>query len=312
MKQGYIAAIGVACIDEYCWADQWIPEGEKGIIRWGEAKVGGMIPNAAVVCAGLGLKTYLVTALNSGPVSQTIRKDLEHWGLDLHYAITDETLPDSRCIIVCTEGARTILVPDNSTIRYPVSQELRTLLSGAACIYTSMMEFKRLEAWESLAEELRQAGVKLVFDLEPSTFDGPDELLFRYGSCLLFNKEGMDHYARGRDMDACMDGLLAQGAGVVAVTLGAEGCCCKDASGMVRIPGNRVPVVDPTGAGDTFNCAFISCLMEGKPLSYAAEFANAAAAHAVTVLGARGGVAPKEEIEGWMRTYAQQRKEGII
>lgn len=310
MGEPYVAALGVACMDEYCWADTWIPEGEKGIVRWEERKVGGMIPNAAAVCAGQGLKTYLITVLNSGPAAQAIRRDLEQWGLDLRYAITDETLPDPRCIIVRTPNARTILVPDTSRIRYPVSPELRALLLGAACVYTSMMEFRRLDNWEALAAELRQAGVKLVFDLEPSTFEGPEEALFSYGSVFLFNEEGMAHYARGRDPERCMDELLSRGAEAVAVTLGADGCCCKDAGGTVRIPGNPVEVVDPTGAGDTFNCAFIACLLRGKPLAYAAEFANAAAAHAVTVLGSRGGIAPQEEIESWMRTYAQRRKEG--
>lgn len=309
MKDGYVVALGVPCIDEYGVAEEWPREGEKSVVRWGERKVGGMIPNAACVMAGMGRKTYLVAALNAGPNSEAIRRDLARWGLDLSHLIVDEALPDMRCVIVRTERERTILVPDSSQIRYPVDGKLRQLLLGAGCVYTSMMEFHRLENWEALAGELRENGVGLVFDLETSTFESGEDPLFRYASLLFFNEQGLEKYAAGRDGESCIRALLAGGAEAVAVTLGAEGCYCAAGKERVRLPGNRVEVVDTTGAGDTFNCAFTASWMAGRSLAYAAEFANAAAARAVTVLGSRGGIAPPERIEEWMRAFARERKE---
>lgn len=105
-----------------------------------------------------------------------------------------------------------------------------------------------------------------------------------------------------------MESLFRCRAETVVITLGAEGCYCRTREGEVRMPGNRVQAVDTTGAGDTFNCAFTVCMLAGKSLNYAAEFANAAGAHAVTGHGARAGVASIEEIENRMDKFRQERR----
>lgn len=309
MEEKYVVALGVACMDEYYAADQWVAEGEKGIVRCTGSKVGGMIPNAACVLAGLGKKTYMITALNSGNNSRIIREDLEKWKLDLSYAITDDRLPDLKCIIVNTPAERTILVSDSSGIRYPVDEPLRELFMGAECIYTSMMEFHRLEGWEELAKSLTENGVKLVFDLETSTFDSWEDPLFQYASLLFFNEEGWKKMKYGRTDRECMEELFCHQAEAVVITLGADGCYCRSRENEVRMPGNPVKVVDPTGAGDTFNCTFTACWLSGMELADAAELSNAAGAHAVTVHGPRGGIASMEDMKKWMELFRQERGE---
>ena len=54
-----------------------------------------------------------------------------------------------------------------------------------------------------------------------------------------------------------------------------------------RVPGFRVQAVDTIAAGDTFNGALITALLEEKPLPEAIRFAHAAAAIAVTRKGAQ-------------------------
>lgn len=307
MEEKYIAAIGVSCIDEYYSMEQWIPEGEKANIRFKETRVGGMIPNAACVMAGQGKKTYLITALNSGPVSQRIKADLQKWNLDLSKCITDDSLSDPKCFILSSPGERTILVSDTSEIRYPVDASLHSFLMGAECIYTSMMEFHRLENCEKLAGELAEHGVKLVFDMETSTFDDREDFLFSYASLLFFNEEGWKKFKGSRDDEAAMAILFAGRVETVVITLGAEGCYCRNREEEIRLPGNKVEVVDTTGAGDTFNCTFTALWLAGEPLNYTAEMANAAGAHAVTVMGARGGIAKQEEIEKWAEGFREKR-----
>ena len=308
MKENYVVAIGVACIDEYYETDHWIPEGEKCNIRWRENRVGGMIPNAACVLAGLGEKTYLVTALNSSSVSEVIKKNLENCKLDLSYMITDDSLSDPKCIIVSTPAERSIFVVDTSNIRYKVDKALYDLLINARCIYTSIMEFHRLQNWETLARELTEAGVALIFDVETSTFDRWDDPLFSYEDLLFFNEEGWKKFKNGRSDAETAQGLLEGNVKTFAVTLGEKGCYCRNRESEIRLPGNKVNVIDPTGAGDTFNCSFTACWLRGESLEYAAEYANAAAAHAVTVVGARAGIATKEETEQRMREFRKEKE----
>ena len=97
--------------------------------------------------------------------------------------------------------------------------------------------------------------------------------------------------------------LFARGARVVTVTLGKKGSWTRTPTEEDRTGVIDFPVVDATGAGDTFNSSFVRCLMCGHDIHYAARFANAAASLAVTRLGARGGVASAESIEDAMKKY---------
>jgi ribokinase/sulfofructose kinase len=56
-------------------------------------------------------------------------------------------------------------------------------------------------------------------------------------------------------------------------------------------------VADTTGAGDTFNAAFLVLWLEGRELDACLRFACAAAGHAVTAIGARSGMPNRATVE---------------
>jgi ribokinase len=91
----------------------------------------------------------------------------------------------------------------------------------------------------------------------------------------------------------------------VIVTEGARGVAIRKDGKPMLIPGFQVPVVDTTGAGDTFNGALAVALSKGMSLEDACRFANAAAALSVTKLGAQGGMPTEEEVKRFL-----QEKEG--
>jgi ribokinase len=90
----------------------------------------------------------------------------------------------------------------------------------------------------------------------------------------------------------------------VIVTEGARGVTIRKDGKPVLIPGFHVPVVDTTGAGDTFNGALAVVLSKGMKLEEACRFANAAAALSVTKLGAQGGMPTEEEVKRFLREKA--------
>jgi sugar/nucleoside kinase (ribokinase family) len=83
--------------------------------------------------------------------------------------------------------------------------------------------------------------------------------------------------------------LLGERERVVVFKRGAGGCTLFTAATRLDVPGFAVDEVDPTGAGDCFNAAFIRCIIAGWELERAARFANAAGALAVTRLGPMEG-----------------------
>lgn len=71
------------------------------------------------------------------------------------------------------------------------------------------------------------------------------------------------------------------------VKLGAEGCYVTDFVDEWRLPIYDIsPVIDTTGAGDTFAAGFISAILRGQSLKDSAYFANVVAGHSVTAIGA--------------------------
>jgi fructokinase len=82
--------------------------------------------------------------------------------------------------------------------------------------------------------------------------------------------------------------LLSKGTKLICVTEGAEGVTGYSAVQTVRVPANKVAVVDTVGAGDTFNAGFLAALSDAGVLSKA-EIANLEAdtIEAALSLGAR-------------------------
>ncbi len=89
--------------------------------------------------------------------------------------------------------------------------------------------------------------------------------------------------------DAIADFYLKLGAPLVALKMGPEGCLLATPKDRFRLPPHRVEAVDATGAGDTFDGAFLSRLLAGDDLETAGRYANVAAA--LSTLG-YGAVAP--------------------
>jgi len=102
------------------------------------------------------------------------------------------------------------------------------------------------------------------------------------------------------DPDAIVDDLLARGARVVALKLGPDGALVADGDERHRLAGHAVATVDATGAGDTFDGAFLAEWVRGASLADAARYANAVAALSTRGYGAVGPIPRRAEVEAWL------------
>ena len=100
------------------------------------------------------------------------------------------------------------------------------------------------------------------------------------------------------------DILHHKGIKQVLITLGSRGVWFSEQGKGMIIPGFRVEAVDTIAAGDTFNGAFVTAILEGKPSVEAIRFAHAAAAIAVTRHGAQSSVPWRHEIESFLAERA--------
>lgn len=94
--------------------------------------------------------------------------------------------------------------------------------------------------------------------------------------------------------------LHGKGIEIVMITLGAKGVWLSQNGRGEIISGFRVEATDTTAAGDTFNGAFVTGLLEDLPLESAIKFAHAAAAISVTRFGAQTSIPTREEVDAFL------------
>lgn len=93
---------------------------------------------------------------------------------------------------------------------------------------------------------------------------------------------------------------LEMGAGVVALTLGEEGTLVATEHEKMRMPARVVKAVDATGAGDTFDGAFLAEVSAGSDPFAAAAYANVAAALSTQGYGAVAPMPRRADVEAAM------------
>ena len=97
--------------------------------------------------------------------------------------------------------------------------------------------------------------------------------------------------------------LHEMGPSVVALTQDKDGAAVSRAGEVALCGGIDVPVIDPTGAGDTFAAALIVALQRGMTLSETALFCNCAGTLVVTKRGAIGQAIPTlDEVNELLKT----------
>ena len=292
---------GTACMDEYFQLSQWIPEGDKIDAVFLRSEPGGMIPNAACVLAGLGIHTCFFDTMNPGPVTKKLLGQLEAYGVDTSLVSFLPELPDARCFICQTPKERTVIAVHSPKPPITLSNNVLESFFQADYFYTTLFNLQNFENPIGLLQKLKYHDVKILFDIENHTYSELDRRILNQGDILFFNEYGFKSYCHGRSPDAIAKDLINKGVENITVTLGSQGCQCYTGRESFHIPGFKVSAIDPTGAGDTFNAAFLYGIVKKFPLRQTAVFANAAAALAVTADGPKGGDRPVQEINSFIQ-----------
>lgn len=156
-------------------------------------------------------------------------------------------------------------------------------------------------------ERAKAAGVRVSYDTNLRTtlwpLDRARAITHAALSCCDIALPGMDdarHLTGLEDPDRIGDFYLDLGAQVVALTLGAEGTLVATPERRAKIPGLLVDAIDATGAGDTFDGAFLAELIAGRDPFDAARYANAAAALSTKGFGAVAPMPHRGEVEAFL------------
>ena len=142
-----------------------------------------------------------------------------------------------------------------------------------------------LETVIAAARLAKQYHTQVILNPAPAR-ELPDELLGMIDMITPNETEAqrLTGIAVDNDADAARaaQALHDKGIATVIITLGSRGVWLSENGNGKLVPGFKVQAVDTIAAGDTFNGALVTALLEGKIMADAVRFAHAAAAIAVT------------------------------
>lgn len=158
------------------------------------------------------------------------------------------------------------------------------------------------------AEVARESGVTVTFDpnLRPELLDVETirevcEPLLRVSRVVLPSRDEAAALTGVRDPVEAGRRLVEMGPETAVIKMGDDGAVAVTRERALFEPPFEVSEVDPTGAGDVYDAAFVYGLLKDWPLSRTMEFAGAAGAIKVTKFGPMSGPSSIDEVQEFIR-----------
>lgn len=275
---------------------------------------GGDTSNAAIAAARSGAHVGYVTAIGTDAPGDSFMALWAREGVDTATVRRDPAAPTGLYLVTHDEGGHhfTFYRRGSAASRYAPADVPEAAIRAARILHVSgisqAISESACDAVFHAMAAAKSAGVKVSYDtnLRLSLWPAARAAAVIHagiaGADLAFPSFDDARSLTGlEEPDAIADLYLRLGCPVVLLKLGAKGVLVATPGRRERIAPRRVKAVDATGAGDSFAGAFLARSLEGADPFAAAEYANAAAALAVTGYGAVAPIPRREAVEALLR-----------
>lgn len=262
---------------------------------------GGKGANQAVAVARLGYPVHMIGRVGNDAFGTQLREHLAAAGVD-HSAVRTSEGPSGVAVIVVAQSGENsiVVVPGANALLTPRDLDDQLELIRSAGMVLTQLETP-LETVLHLATLCTQEGIPLMLDPAPARAL-PKELIEKV-TWFTPNETEAAFFADDPlgDTTAIAKALIDRGSKQVVLKLGARGAYVATAHHpSVPISPFAVVAVDTTAAGDCFNGAFATALCMGHDPASSARFAAAAAAIAVTRVGAQTSMPTATEVQSML------------
>jgi ribokinase len=271
--------------------------GVPGLPSWGEEVCGsrhqrvpaGQAYYLALGLARLGDRARLLGVVGADDEGNEIVRGLEEAGVDAAPVVVSSerstaltvaiVRPDGERAFVSDFACQAEMTPELVDAGWPSLAETRLL----AFVGLFNLPAFPPEAGLALLRRARSAGLQTAVDTgwdphgwSPHTVRATRELLAET-DVFLPNMDEARALTGESDPAAAAALLSADGAGIVVVKCGADGCVGRAGSVVHRLPAQVTAVHDAVGAGDAFDAAFLHAHLRGSGLEASMRFATVAA-----------------------------------
>src|SRR5688572_18155434 len=265
--------------------------------------IGGNAANNAVGSSRLGLKAAFYSIVGNDETGKQIMDTVKREKVSTEYVHVDKKQESNYSVVLNYKAERTILV-------YHIDRKYKLpKLKATKWIYLTSMGKNHQNLHNELLAHVKKTGTKLGFN--PGTHQlkqGLEKLkpLLAVTSVLFVNKEEAKRLVGEiADMKELLMAVRHVGPEIAVITDGQKGSYAYDGREFWKCGITDTPIVERTGAGDSFATAFLAALNHGKPIPDAMRWGTMNSASVITKVGPQAGLLTKTQMAAWLKKHSR-------
>lgn len=273
--------------------------------------VGGGAANSARTFGRLGEPVDLLGRVGGDYFGEFVRRDIKADGVNCAALYTDKASTTGVAVgLVHKDGQRCFVTAQGANRSIDKTDFERVNMGDYDFLHINgYFQFPKIEPdLRAVLEDFRSKGGKVSLDTASADpFGRWYKAVEPFVDCidyLFLNNTQLMEMAGEDTVEKSAEKMLSRGVKTVIAKLGIDGCqIYQEKKAPVCVPALKVKAVDTTGAGDSFDAAFITGLRKGWDFEHAARLANTVAGLNCRKLGATAGIPSWEQITDEMKAF---------
>ncbi len=305
MANPRITILGSCMVDIVASVNTWPMEGQTVLANHFDIFTGGKGFNQAVAAARLGADTTMITALGDDEFRKLFQIAFEKEKINKDFVYFKEHCNTGMGLIILDQEKNNRIIAAPQANMQLTQNDVGLAEDHIACSDVLSMHLEvPIDTIQRAAEIANKHQTITILNPAPAIplpqhiFSLIDVIVVNETECLFYTGYELTNK---EDVISAGQNLLALGFTLVVITLGKRGVFYMTHDEKAFVPAYTVEVVDTTGAGDSFCGALTVAMAERKIIVDAVRFANAAAACAVTKLGAMPSIPFQSDIDSLLK-----------
>lgn len=315
-----VGCAGILVADYFCGPIPELPQaGQLILIEDLPVTPGGCAANVAIDLAKQNVAVEVTGCLGEDADAQMLRAYLEQYGIGCDRLKSTCEYPTSKTVVLLVEGQdRRFIHLFGANRGFEVGHIDRDWLKTLAVFYLGgLFAMPRLDPEELLAllKFCREHQVQTVVDVVvPQSFSSQEQFkkLLPLIDCFVPNDHEVELITGRSDSLEQLQALRDLGANTVIVTKGAEGSLASRGETYWECGTHKLPVRDPSGAGDAFASGVIAGLLHEWPMTDVLRYATAIGASAVRAVGTTTSVFTIDEASEFVKANHLEVRTGTL